>query len=83
MLVAWEVYGEARYRESAERGGEFLIRAQLPDPQPAWAQQYDRRMHPVWEPRTLQMHIDDITDRDAPRFDGLLGGRQRTVSFFR
>ena len=29
-------------------GGDFLILAQMPDPQPAWAQQYDRNMHPAW-----------------------------------
>ena len=49
MLVAAEVYRNRRYAASARRGGEFLIRAQMPDPQPAWAQQYDRHMHPVWD----------------------------------
>jgi hypothetical protein len=48
MLPAWEVYRDERYRASAERAGDFLILAQLPEPQPAWAQQYDRDMHPVW-----------------------------------
>jgi PelA/Pel-15E family pectate lyase len=48
MLEASDIYGEARYRESAERAGDFLILAQMPDPQPAWAQQYDRNMHPAW-----------------------------------
>jgi hypothetical protein len=49
MLVAWEVYGDERYRQSAERTGDFLLLAQMPDPQPAWAQQYDEKMHPVWD----------------------------------
>ncbi len=49
MLVAAEVYQDDRYRKSAIRGGEFLLRAQMPDPQPAWAQQYDRKMQPVWD----------------------------------
>lgn len=47
-LLAWRVYGEARYREAAVRGGQFLLRAQMPDPQPAWAQQYNAEMQPVW-----------------------------------
>ena len=47
-LEAARVYDEPRYRAVAERGGEFLLRAQMPDPQPAWAQQYDREMHPAW-----------------------------------
>lgn len=48
MLLAAEVYGDARYRASAQRAGDFLILAQMPEPQPAWAQQYDRDMAPVW-----------------------------------
>jgi hypothetical protein len=49
MLCAWETYGEERYLQSALRGGDFLLLAQMPRPQPAWAQQYDRNMHPVWD----------------------------------
>ncbi|MFG0332425.1 MAG: pectate lyase [Maioricimonas sp. JB049] len=48
MFHAWDVYGDERYRASAIRGGEFLLLAQLPEPQPGWAQQYDRKMHPSW-----------------------------------
>lgn len=49
MLDAYDIYGKPEYRESALRGGDFLLRAQMPQPQPAWAQQYDREMHPVWD----------------------------------
>jgi hypothetical protein len=48
MLVAWEAYGDERYLASAKRAGDFLLLAQMPEPQPAWAQQYDKDMHPVW-----------------------------------
>ena len=48
MLEATKVYGDAKYRAAAEKGGDFLILAQLPEPQPAWAQQYDAAMHPAW-----------------------------------
>lgn len=48
MLEAARVYGDSRYRQSAERGGAFILAAQMPDPQPAWAQQYDAEMHPAW-----------------------------------
>ena len=48
MLDAWEVYGDRRYLVAAIRGGEFFLRAQLPEPQPGWAQQYDQQMHPAW-----------------------------------
>jgi hypothetical protein len=48
MIDASKVYGDPRYRAAAEKGGGFLILAQMPEPQPAWAQQYDAAMHPAW-----------------------------------
>ena len=48
MLLAAEVYQDKKYLASAEKAGDFLILAQMPDPQPAWAQQYDKEMHPCW-----------------------------------
>jgi PelA/Pel-15E family pectate lyase len=38
----------ARGRVAAAKAGDFLLLAQLPEPQPAWAQQYDFDMHPAW-----------------------------------
>jgi hypothetical protein len=65
MLAAWEVYHDDRYRASAGRGGEFLIRAQLPEPQPAWAQQYDRQMHPVWDRQFEPPAVTGLESQDA------------------
>lgn len=48
MFLARDIYGEPRYQAAAEKAGDFIILAQLPDPQPGWAQQYDREMHPAW-----------------------------------
>ena len=48
FLEAARVYDDPHYADAANRGGEFLLRAQMPAPQPAWAQQYDRDMHPAW-----------------------------------
>ncbi|MCI0360058.1 MAG: pectic acid lyase [Planctomycetaceae bacterium] len=48
LFEAAEIYGDKRYADAARRGGDFLILAQMPDPQPAWAQQYDAQMHPAW-----------------------------------
>ncbi len=48
MLDAWEIYGEQRYLDAAIRGGDFFLLAQLPEPQPGWAQQYDQRIRPAW-----------------------------------
>ncbi|MDP6442907.1 MAG: pectate lyase [Pirellulaceae bacterium] len=51
MFEASEIYGEERFSQAAERAGDFILLAQLPAPQPAWAQQYDRQMHPAWARR--------------------------------
>jgi hypothetical protein len=48
MFEAAEIYGDARYFNAAKRGGDFLILAQMPEPQPAWAQQYNAQMQPAW-----------------------------------
>jgi len=51
MLEAARIYNDARYTAAAEKGGEFILLAQMPDPQPGWAQQYDQDMHPAWARR--------------------------------
>jgi hypothetical protein len=48
LFEASRVYDDPRYRTAGERGGDFILLAQLPEPQPAWAQQYDFDMHPSW-----------------------------------
>lgn len=48
MFLASEIYRDDRYRAAAVKGGDFILMAQMPDPQPAWAQQYNFDMHPAW-----------------------------------
>ena len=48
LIRAHQIYGDPRYLAGATKGGEFFFLSQLPEPQPAWAQQYDKNMHPVW-----------------------------------
>ncbi len=48
LLLAWQLRGDAQYLEAAKRAGDFLLLAQMPAPQPAWAQQYNADMQPVW-----------------------------------
>ncbi|MEX2141256.1 MAG: pectate lyase [Pirellulales bacterium] len=48
LLEAERLYGNPKYKEAAIRGGEFILRAQMPPPQPSWAQQYNADMHPAW-----------------------------------
>lgn len=48
MIEAHRTYHDSRYLEAAKRGGDFIILAQMPAPQPAWAQQYNLDMEPAW-----------------------------------
>lgn len=48
LLRAHRLAGHAEALEALKRFGEFLLLAQLADPQPAWAQQYGPDMHPIW-----------------------------------
>jgi len=47
-LEAFHRLGDHRYLDAAKRGGDFLVLAQLPEPQPGWAQQYNFDMEPAW-----------------------------------
>lgn len=49
LLDVGALYAESRYFEAAENAGAFLLLAQMPEPQPAWCQQYNARMQPVWD----------------------------------
>ena len=48
LLDAHRQYGNDEYLAAAKRGGDFILLAQMPDPQPVWAQQYNMRMEPSW-----------------------------------
>jgi hypothetical protein len=48
LFTAADIYGDKRYSAAAAKGGDFLILAQMPEPQPAWAQQYNVQMQPAW-----------------------------------
>lgn len=48
MFDAFHRTGKRECLDAARRGGDFLILAQMPEPQPVWAQQYNAQMEPVW-----------------------------------
>lgn len=48
FLLAHRTYGRNAYLETVRRAGEFLLAAQMPEPQPGWAQHYDIAMRPIW-----------------------------------
>lgn len=48
LFRAYELEKDERYLAALKKLGDFFILAQMPEPQPVWAQQYDREMHPAW-----------------------------------
>jgi hypothetical protein len=48
LLEAHQLYGQPAYLAAARQGGDFILLAQLPEPQPVWAQQYNWHMEPAW-----------------------------------
>jgi hypothetical protein len=51
FFIASAIYQDPHYQAVAERAGGFILLAQMPEPQPAWAQQYDAHMQPAWARR--------------------------------
>ncbi|XZE32400.1 pectate lyase [Pirellulaceae bacterium SH501] len=71
LWMVYDLTGQERCRDAALRGAGFLLAAQMPEPQPAWAQQYNFQMEPVWarkfEPPAIsggesQSAIDHLLD---------------------
>ena len=50
-LDAHRQFNKPEYLAAAKRAGDFILLAQLPAPQRAWAQQYNFNMEPAWARR--------------------------------
>ncbi len=48
LFEAHRIYEREDCFAAAEKTGDFFLLAQMPAPQPGWAQQYDLEMHPAW-----------------------------------
>lgn len=48
LIDAHKRTGRAEYLAAAKRGADFLVLAQMPEPQPIWAQQYNGANQPAW-----------------------------------
>jgi len=51
MMMAYRAYRDERYAEAVRKCGDFIIAAQLPEPQAVWGQQYDFDLKPAWARR--------------------------------
>jgi len=65
LIVAHQVYGDKRYKAALEKLGDFLILAQMPDPQPGWCQQYNYEMCPMWARKFEPPAITGWESQDA------------------
>lgn len=65
LIQAHQTYGEQRFLTALRRLGDFLILAQMPDPQPGWAQQYSFDMHPIWARRFEPPAVAGRESQDA------------------
>ncbi len=48
LIDSHRIYGDERFLQAVRKLGDFLILAQMPKPQPGWAQQYNYEMKPIW-----------------------------------
>jgi len=48
LTRAYELEKDPRYLAALKKLGDFFLLAQMPEPQPVWAMQYDHDMHPAW-----------------------------------
>jgi PelA/Pel-15E family pectate lyase len=48
LTRAHELEKDPRHLAALKKLGDFFLLAQMPEPQPVWAMQYDHDMHPAW-----------------------------------
>lgn len=65
LLAAHAIYGDDRAAKALFKLGDFLILAQLPEPQPAWAQQYTFAMRPAWARKFEPPAVTGSESQDA------------------
>ena len=65
LHLAHQTYDDARYRDALLKLGDFLILAQMPEPQPGWAQQYNFDMQPMWARKFEPPAISGRESEDA------------------
>lgn len=65
LIDAHKIYDDERFLTTLTKLGDFLILAQMPAPQPAWAQQYSYQMHPIWARRFEPPAVAGRESQDA------------------
>lgn len=65
LLTAHETYSDEASIAALRKLGDFLLLAQMPEPQPAWCQQYNDRMQPMWARKFEPPAITGSESQDA------------------
>jgi PelA/Pel-15E family pectate lyase len=65
LMIAHEVYQVDKYKAALIKLGDFLVLAQMPDPQPGWCQQYNFDMVPIWARKFEPPAISGWESQDA------------------
>ena len=65
LIAAHTVYKDGKYKAALEKLGDFLILAQMPEPQPGWCQQYNYQMEPIWARKFEPPAISGWESQDA------------------
>ena len=67
LIEAHRTYKDEKYGKAIEKLGDFLIDAQMPDPQPGWCQQYSYEMVPIWARKFEPPAVTGHESQDAMR----------------
>lgn len=65
LIVAHEITKDDRCLAALAKLGDFLILAQMPEPQPAWCQQYNDDMEPMWARKFEPPAIAGLESQDV------------------
>lgn len=65
LITAHQVYKDEKFKDALEKLGDFLILAQMPEPQPGWCQQYNYEMIPIWARKFEPPAITGFESQDA------------------
>jgi PelA/Pel-15E family pectate lyase len=67
LIEAHAIYKDEKYKAAVTKLGDFLIDAQMPNPQPGWCQQYSYDMVPIWARKFEPAAITGHESQDALR----------------
>ncbi|MBT4815839.1 MAG: pectic acid lyase [Lentisphaerae bacterium] len=81
LIEAHEIYKDEAFTDGLVRLGDFLVLAQMPEPQPGWAQQYSYDMHPIWARKFEPPAIAARESQDAMETLLKIHGRTRDVKY--